>query len=137
MSASIDVSEVMQLAADIDRNADHVPGKARLIVTKWGHDVQAAAQAGAPVDTGNLRSSISADVDGLSFEVGPTAEYGGFVEEGTHGPYAIPNAFGWGVTVMHPGEAPQPYMAPAFDRQLEHGLAAFGDLAGQILGRGR
>lgn len=133
---TIDLHEVYQLADDIEANAAKVPVKARLVVGKWGHDVQADAQTGAPVDTGNLKNSISTDItdDGLGFEVGPTAEYGDYVEQGTHGPYPIENAFGWGITVMHPGEPAQPYMGPAFDRRMEAGVAAFGELAAQILG---
>lgn len=134
---SIDAHEVFELAADIERNAAMVPAKARLVTSKWGHDVQAAAQVNAPVVTGTLMGSISTDItdDGLGFEVGPTAEYGGYVEEGT-APHPIPDAFGWGITVMHPGTSPEPYLAPAFDANMDSGLAAFGELASQILGGG-
>lgn len=134
---TLDVHEVMDLASDIERNAALVPAKARLIVAKWGHDVAAAGQINAPVDTGTLRASIGVDFteDGLAFEAGPTVEYGGFVEEGT-APHPIPDAFGWGITVEHPGTAPQPYMAPAFDQHLDAGTRAFGELAAQILGTG-
>lgn len=30
------------------------------------------------------------------------------------GPHPIPNAFGMGITVMHPGNAAQPYLRPAY-----------------------
>jgi hypothetical protein len=122
----------MALARDIEHNADMVPGKARLIVEKTGHDTVALAQAGAPVDTGYLKNSISVDFDGLGFEAGPTAEYGAYVEEGTD-PHDIPDAFGWGITVHHPGTPAEPYMGPAADVTIPRALEAFGHLGGQAL----
>ncbi len=97
--------------------------------------MQAGAQINAPVESGTLRNSISTDIDdnGLGFEVGPTVEYGGYVEEGT-APHLIEDAFGWGITVHHPGTPPQPYLGPAFDHHLESGVAAFGDLAARSSG---
>jgi hypothetical protein len=57
-------------------------------------------QARTPVDTGNLKSSESVDVDGLRFEAGPTADYGEYVELGTS------------------RMAAEPYAGPAFDQEL-------------------
>lgn len=114
----IDLSEVHELTADL-HTAEHrvTPGIQRA-VSRGGFRVQASAQVGAPVDTGNMAASISTDVDHLAFEVGPEANYGGYVEEGTTGPYPIENAFGLGILVMHPGISPQPYLGPAFDKNL-------------------
>lgn len=39
------------------------------------------------------------------------------------GPHLIPNAFGLGIDVMHPGNAPQPYLSPAL-RHLQPLLPA-------------
>ena len=112
----IDVSEVMELASDIERNADQVPGLARAAVHKVGYDTLATMQSITPVDTGNLKNSESVDFtdDGLGFEAGPTAEYGGYVEEGTS------------------KMAAEPYAGPAADRtfgQLDAALADIGDRA--------
>lgn len=117
----IDLSQVHELARDLRAYADIVEPKAREIVALVGHAVVADAQVFAPVDTGNLKNSIGVDVDGLSFVAGPTAEYGQWVEEGSE-PHAIPNAFGYGPDFgteddFHPGNSPQPFMGPAFDRQ--------------------
>lgn len=114
----IDLTEIHDLADDL-HTAEHrvIPGIQRA-VDRGGFRVQASAQVGAPKDTGNLASTITTDVDHLAFEVGPEANYGGFVEEGTTGPYPIENAFGRGILVMHPGISPQPYLGPAFDRHL-------------------
>jgi HK97 gp10 family phage protein len=112
----IDVSEVMELARDIERNADQVPAQARAVVTKVGYDTLATMQAITPVDTGNLKNSEGIDFtdDGLGFEAGPTAEYGGYVEEGTS------------------KMAAEPYAGPAADREfpgVEHGLGEIGSRA--------
>lgn len=135
----IDLSEVHELARDIQRNADEVPGRAQEIVAVTGYSVVADAQFFAPVDTGNLKNSIGVDVDGLSFEAGPTAEYGAALEEGSE-PHAIPNAFGYGPEFgtdpdFHPGNSPQPFMGPAFDRHEPRAVAALAELGAQILDR--
>lgn len=138
----LDDSEVHQLAEDIDRHADDTPVLAQRAVDKVGHDLQAYAIAKAPVDTGYLKSSISVDIGDLSAVVGPTAEYGGYVELGVPHPYtvhahpggvlAFPGAEGGVVfakSVVHPPQAPQPYLGPAFDLalpQLEQALGAIG-----------
>lgn len=116
----VDVSEVMALARDIEQNAAQVPTQARTVIHKVGYDTLATMQAGTPIDTGNLKNSEGIDFtdDGLGFEVGPTAEYGGYVEEGT--------------SRMHA----EPYAGPAADREfpnVDEGLAAIGE---QAIGRG-
>lgn len=137
MFVSIDTSEVHDLADDIRRHADIVPARAETIIALAGHAVVADAQLFAPVDTGNLKNSISVDVEGLAFEAGPTAEYGDHVEQGTD-PHAIPGAFGrdedFGTDPdFHPGTTAQPYMGPAFDRHLPRVVDALADLGEQVL----
>lgn len=115
----VDVSEVYELAADMERNADAIPAKVRTIVHRGGFDTLSTMQAGTPVDTGNLRSSESVDFtdDGLGFEVGPTAEYGDYVEEGTSKMRA------------------EPYAGPAADRVFPGIEDALGDTAADVVGR--
>lgn len=128
----IDVSEVRALARDINEHADITAGKAEEIVAVAGHRVAAIAQQLAPVDTGALRNSIGVDVEGLGFEAGPTVFYGDYVEQGT-APHLIPNAFGWGITVHHPGTPAEPYLGPAFDRVEPVTAEAFARLAAGVL----
>lgn len=109
----IDASEVHALADDLRQAADTMPGKAQAVVSKVGHDMQATAQAIVPVDTGHLKSSISLDVVGLGFDLGPTAEYGGYVELGT--------------SRMNP----EPYLGPAYDQHLPNLEQALGQLGVQ------
>lgn len=135
ISISIDVSEVDALGRDLQSNADNVRPRVQRAVTRNGFQVAATAQVLAPVDLGALKNSISVDVGDLEYEAGPTVEYGGYVELGTDGPYPITNPWGWGddVTVMHPGNAPQPYMGPAFDRHLPKVVKDIGDAGEDIL----
>lgn len=135
ISIHVDVSEVLALGDELQANAGKVLPKAGAAVAKNGFRVVQAAQTLAPVDTGALKSSIGADIDGLSYEAGPTAEYGAYVELGTSGPYPIRNPWGWGddVVVMHPGNAPEPYLAPAFDATFPSLIDELGDIGERIL----
>jgi HK97 gp10 family phage protein len=109
----IDASEVHALADDLRRAGDEMPGKAEVVVAKVGHDMQATAQEIVPVDTGHLKSTISLDLVGLGFDLGPTAEYGGYVELGT--------------SRMNP----EPYLGPAYDAHLPNLEKALGQVGVQ------
>ena len=85
-------------AAGYRQAAARLPERASVVVRKVAMDTQADAQAFVPVDTGNLRSSINTTTQGLRAEVAATAEYAGFVENGTS------------------RMAPRPYMGPATER---------------------
>jgi HK97 gp10 family phage protein len=95
-----ETSGIRQLQADLGKLAARAVPTASRAVAKTAHDIEATAKRLAPVDTGNLRNSISSDIGVLSAEIGPTAEYGGYVEEGTS------------------RMAPQPYMGPAADQHF-------------------
>lgn len=106
-------------------------------VRKSAFDIQARAQAMAPVDTGNLKGSISTEIagDGLSAEVTANADYAAHVEYGT-APHVIrPRNASMlafkvgGVTVFakevnHPGTAAQPFMTPAAEEVRPSFIAA-------------
>lgn len=99
----IDVTELNKLTADMGKIGPQLVGAVRVLVQKTCADTKTDAQAFAPVDTGFLRSSINYETHELKTgawgEVGPTAEYGAYVEDGTS------------------RMAPQAYMGPAFDRR--------------------
>ena len=114
---TVDVSDARAFAARCRTAADAAERRAVAAVRKTARDVQADAQRLAPVDTGALKSSISSTVDtfagGASAEVGPTVEYGSYVELGTS------------------RMAGQPYLSPAFDRRIgpfTRAISKLGDL---------
>lgn len=115
----IDVSEVNQLAADLGKVGPELIGMVRVLVQKSCADTKREAQAFAPVDTGYLRSSISfethATKSGAWGEVGPTANYGRFVEYGTS------------------RMAPQAYMGPSFDRNAALYVKACEEIGGKAV----
>ena len=122
MNVEADYSEVLQLAADLTGAAEKVGPKAQIVVRKSIRDVTSLGQRGAPVDTGFLRSSIThsdlrttGSTGVIEAESGPTANYGGFVENGTS------------------RMAPQPYMAPAASAVEPGFIQAIEQLGGEML----
>jgi HK97 gp10 family phage protein len=118
----IDTSGLRSLKVDLGRTATgQVGAKVAAVVRKTAHDIEATAKVLAPVDTGNLRGSISTTITGdgrfgsISAEIGPTASYGIFVETGTS------------------RMGPQPYMNPAADRHGPQMDAAILAIIGQVL----
>ncbi len=71
------------------------------------------ARRNAPVDTGELMASLY--VDHGAGRIGAHADHAAAQELGA-GPHPIPNAFGRGITVEHPGNQAQPYLRPAVYR---------------------
>lgn len=112
---TLDVSDVHRWADDLRRGADEIGPLAEVVVAKGAHDVVADAQVLAPYEFGTLTASIGADVDALSFVAGPTVEYGEYQELGTS------------------KMAPQPYLAPAFDRNILAIEAALGQAGTRVL----
>lgn len=101
MSDQTGAEDLLRLAADIQHMGVRATVQADRALRKAVTDIQARAQVNAPVDTGYLRSSISSEVQStggtIRGEVGPTANYGGYVENGTSTQRA------------------QPYLRPATD----------------------
>lgn len=117
-----DGSELGRLAADLTSAPARVGARAQMVIRKTARDIERDAKALAPVDTGFLRSSIGhsdlryvGQSGVLEAEVGPTAEYGAYVE--------------WG-TSRH---APQAYMGPALNRNEPAFTAAMEQLAEEVL----
>lgn len=94
-----DSSQVRRLADDMARSPARVRAGASRVVAKAAYDTEGDAKDFCPVDTGKLKNSIGATIRELVAVVGPTANYGGYVEDGTS------------------RQSPQPYMRPAFDRR--------------------
>ena len=96
MSSTHRVVTPAQLTAELWAVAGSIGPMASAAATKAALDTQARARTKAPVDTGNLRASITVSTSGTSAEVGPEAMYGGFQEFGTSkmsaNPYMNPAA---------------------------------------------
>jgi len=117
---NFDTSELNTLAVDLGKAADSIGERAFLVLRKTAVDVEADAKMFAPVDTGNLKNSISSEPafpqpGVVEMEIGPTANYGAFVEFGTS------------------RMAPRAYMGPALDRRTPAFVAAMEKVAGEIL----
>lgn len=114
----IDASQLRGLAADLTGVSKTAGQAARAVVRKTALDVERTAKGLVPVDTGNLRASIGhSDLramgtsGSIEAEIGPSANYGIYVEEGTS------------------RMGPQPYMQPALDRVAPAFEAAMGKVA--------
>jgi hypothetical protein len=75
----------------------------------------------APVDTGYMKTHVVVVLDAtrvrvLGAGIPPNKDAPVYVEYGTR-PHDIPNAFGWGITVRHPGTRAQPFIRPAAYRK--------------------
>ncbi|MDP9820386.1 HK97-gp10 family putative phage morphogenesis protein [Nocardioides massiliensis] len=121
MTIEFDASQVRALGARVGQAPERVGAKAAAAFRKTVRDIEADAKVLAPVDTGALRGSISSTTTGdgryghTEAEIGPTVDYGIYVE--------------WGTSVQ-PG---QPYLGPAFDRRAPTFTEALAQLATENL----
>lgn len=121
MTEWAELGQLNQLQADLKLAGGKAAVRAALVVKKTAHDIEATAKQFAPVDTGNLRASISTDIHSdalhatVEAEIGPTAEYGAYVEFGTS------------------RMAPRAYMGPALDRHSGAFELAMGQITQGLL----
>lgn len=96
-----DMSQVAALSADLGKASGQATKLGQVLVRATAANVERAAKTNAPVDTGNLRNSITTQISGggMTAEIGPAAAYGIYVEMGTR------------------RMRPQPYMLPALQSQ--------------------
>lgn len=114
--AGFDASEIYTLANDLKVSGAKAKKTAGAVIRKTAADIAADAINLSPVDTGNLKSSIGVKkVGALEAEIGPTAEYGIYLELGTSRMPA------------------QPFMGPATDRRIPGFVQAMGQIADGII----
>ena len=94
----IDASEVAALAAEMGGAGARMQRAGSVETARTASAVEETQRSLAPVETGLLQSSISADTSGLTAEIGPNVPYDVFVVYGTS------------------RMAPQDFVTPAADR---------------------
>jgi HK97 gp10 family phage protein len=70
---------------DLPKIPSALKAEVRAEISKAGHDIEAAAKEKVPVLTGTLRRSIHTLIehDGMTAVIGPSVDYGLYVEFGT------------------------------------------------------
>ena len=109
------LDELNSIAADLRKAGFLAQWRAGQVVAKAAYDVEGIAKGFCPVDTGFLRSSIGVDLALFSAVIGPTANYGPYVEFGTS------------------RMAPAAFMGPALDQVTPEFVAAIEALGGDVL----
>lgn len=116
------ISAIESLYKDLGTAGPRAVEMAKVVIKKTALDIERNAKTIVPVDLGNLRESIGhSDLRTLSREhlqvdIGPTAEYGQYVELGTS------------------TQAPQAYMGPSLDRFSGPFEQAMGQIGTEALG---
>ena len=109
-------------------------GRFRDALAAAGEVVSADAKANCPVDTGYLRNSIAVQVDGNSAVIGPSADYGIYVEYGTgsHGNSSVAHTTkgSWvycknGRFYTTSGQPARPFLVPALTNNVDAIIAQF------------
>lgn len=113
---AFEYDDIRKLTADLSDAIPSIKEKGRKALRKTAIDTVNSAKNRVPVDTGHLKSTIGASFEGdLHAEIGPTADYGYWVEVGTS------------------RMAPQPYLGPAADIHFPLFEEAVAQLGGEIL----
>lgn len=117
MGVTLDTSQARALGSRVATAGPRIGAAGAAVLRRTASAIEADAKSLAPVDTGALRSSISASFEGdgrngsMSAEIGPTVEYGVYQEFGTS------------------TQSGTPFMGPAFDRQAPGFAEALAQIA--------
>lgn len=124
-------ADVAALAEALRRTGKDSKATTRQTLIEAANYLLTEMEVRVPVDSGELRRSLSVRVEADRVLVGPTAPYAGYVEFGTRpheikpkksGGVLVFNAGGQKVyarVVNHPGTKPQPFVRPAFEAWAE------------------
>ncbi len=114
---AFDDTELNSLAVRLEGAGSRAVPRTNIVVRKTAMDIEANAKQIAPVDTGNLKNSIShtigGDSTGIEAVIGPTAAYGVHLEFGTS------------------RIAPRAFMGPSLDRYSGAFAAAMEQIAAE------
>lgn len=126
-----------QVRGDITRYTKRKVEQIKMAVRDASRSVQEGAKKRVPVDLGNLKSSIDIQYlnGGLTGIIGPKEEYGLYVEFGTKPHFPPISAItGWAnrrnippflvaKKIAEKGTPPQPFLMPAFDKEISKFLS--------------
>ena len=124
----------------LNLDADKINKAVSQELEKTAHRIERQAKELAPVDTGELRRSITTEGSGLDYEIGTNLEYSEYIEDGTS-PHIIngnPYLYWEGAShpvrrVNHPGNKAYLYMETACDTQTEDIEDRIADIIDKLL----
>ena len=70
--------------SDFDLSDIDIEGVVQAELEKSAHTIERNAKIACPIDTGNLRRSITAETGDLEVDVGSNCEYASYVHDGTY-----------------------------------------------------
>lgn len=115
MAIRLDTNELATFGAHVGGAGHAVQTGAHVALARTAHAIEHDAEALCPTDARDVMHSISTTVDGLTAEVGPTADDARAVELGTsRGPA-------------------RPFLAPAFDHRLPEYVEALSRLGTEVI----
>ena len=124
----------------LNLDADKVNKAVSQELEKTAHRIERQAKELAPIDTGELRRSITTEGSGLDYEISTNLEYSEYIEDGTS-PHIIngnPYLYWEGAShpvrrVNHPGNKAYLYMETACDTQTEDIEDRIADIIDKLL----
>ena len=124
----------------LNLDADKINKAVSQELEKTAHRIERQAKELAPIDTGELRGSITTEGSGLDYEIGTNLEYSEYIEDGTS-PHIIngnPYLYWEGAShpvrrVNHPGNKAYLYMETACDTQTEDIEDRIADIIDKLL----
>ena len=124
----------------LNLDADKINKAVSQEIEKTAHRIERQAKELAPIDTGELRRSITTEGSGLDYEISTNLEYSEYIEDGTS-PHIIngnPYLYWEGAShpvrsVNHPGNKAYLYMETACDTQTEDIEDRIADIIDKLL----
>lgn len=141
MAFGIQILGIEKLVSGFNAAPTTLAQETRTAMEAGGLLIEGTARSIAPKKTGRLAGSITHRVSGgganLICEIGPSVQYGLYVETGTR-PHWMPSGIlPWGAmrTIARRGTRAQPYMKPAFDQNVGRVTALFTQLGFKVVSR--
>lgn len=141
MPFGVQVIGIEKLVSGLNRSPAVVAAESRAAMTAGCLMIEASARSLAPKRTGRLAGSISHRISGsggsLVGEIGPSVQYGIYVEYGTRPHWMPPGILPFPAmrAIARRGTRPHPYMRPAFESNVGRVTKLFTDIGFKVVGR--